>query len=57
MLIGSTSIPHDTEGTVDVGHCADPGCYSRQVNYSATKRQITALIDLSKECHQSIRVS
>ncbi len=42
--------------SVDVGHCADPGCYSRSVNYYATARQMTALAYLSNECHQSISV-
>ncbi len=41
---------------MDVGHCADPGCYSRPVNYDATMRQMKALADLSNECHQSIQV-
>ena len=42
---------------MDVGHCADPGCYSRAVRYSnATMRQMNALADLSSECHQSIKV-
>ena len=28
LLKGSTSILHDSESPIDVGHCADPGCYS-----------------------------
>lgn len=36
FLPGSTSIPHDSESPMDVGHCADPGCYSRPINYNAT---------------------
>ncbi|XP_046643658.1 uncharacterized protein LOC124328873 isoform X2 [Daphnia pulicaria] len=55
MTSGSTSIPHDSESPMDVGHCADPGCYSRPINYNATARQMTALAELSYECHQSIR--
>ncbi len=54
---GSTSILHDSESAMDVGHCADPGCYSRPINYNATTRQMEALAELSNECHQSIRVS
>jgi hypothetical protein len=54
--IGSTSILHDSELPIDVGHCADPGCYSRSVNYNAPIRQIKALAELSTECHQSIKV-
>jgi hypothetical protein len=54
---GSTSVLHDSESPMDVGHCTDPGCYSRAVNYSATSRQMSALVELSSECHQSIKVS
>ncbi len=54
---GSTSIPHDSEGPMNVGHCADPGCYSRAINYNASSRQMAALAELSNECHQSIQVS
>ncbi len=39
-----------------MGHCTDPGCYSRSVNYFATARQMVALADLSDECHQSLNV-
>jgi hypothetical protein len=56
MASGSTEILHDAESKTDVGNCADPGCYSKAVNYNATMRQIMALIDLSTECHQSVRV-
>ena len=47
---------HDSEAPMDVGHCADPGCYSREINYTATMRQMTTLVELSSECHQSIKV-
>ena len=53
---GSTSILHNSELPTNVGHCADPGCYSRSVVYNASSRQMTALAELSYECHQSIRV-
>jgi hypothetical protein len=53
---GSTAIPHDSESPMDVGHCADPGCYSRAINYNASSRQMLALVELSVECHQSIKV-
>nr|CAH0110956.1 unnamed protein product [Daphnia galeata] len=55
MATGSTSVLHDSEGPMNVGHCTDPGCYSRAINYSASQRQIGALAELSKECHQSIQ--
>jgi hypothetical protein len=54
---GKTSVLHDSESPTDVGHCPDPGCYSREIVYSATMRQITTLVELSDECHQSIKVS
>ncbi len=54
---GSTSILHDSESSVNVGHCADAGCYSRSINYNSSIGQIKALMELSTECHQSIRVS
>nr|CAH0107069.1 unnamed protein product [Daphnia galeata] len=57
MISGSTSIVHDTETPTDVGHCLDPGCYSKAINYNATIRQMVALAQLSNECHQSIKVS
>ncbi|XP_046462614.1 uncharacterized protein LOC124208790 isoform X1 [Daphnia pulex] len=55
MIKESTSIPHDSEGPLNVGHCADPGCYSRAINYNATSRQMSALAELSAECHQIIK--
>ena len=56
LCIGKTSVTHDSEVPTDVGHCADAGCYSRPIKYSATTRQMDALSELSSECHQSIRV-
>ena len=53
---GSTSVTHDSESPINVGHCADPGCYSRAINYDASSRQMKALVELSAECHQSIQV-
>lgn len=54
---GSTSIAHDSESPINVGHCAEPGCYSRTINYNASNKQMKALIELSAECHQSVVVS
>ncbi len=54
---GSTSILHDSESSLNVGHCSDAGCFSRSINYNSSIGQIKALIELSTECHQSIRVS
>ncbi|XP_046638032.1 uncharacterized protein LOC124316249 [Daphnia pulicaria] len=55
MTSGSTSIVHDSESSLNVGHCADAGCYSRSINYNSSIGQIKALIELSTECHQSIK--
>ncbi|XP_046648260.1 uncharacterized protein LOC124338218 isoform X1 [Daphnia pulicaria] len=55
MATGKTSVLHDSESPTDVGHCPDPGCYSREIIYSATKRQMATLVELSDECHQSIK--
>ncbi|EFX82762.1 hypothetical protein DAPPUDRAFT_316492 [Daphnia pulex] len=55
MTSGSTSILHDSETPIDVGHCADPGCYSRAINYNASMKQMESLIALSSECHQFIK--
>ncbi|EFX76551.1 Cntnap2 protein [Daphnia pulex] len=55
MTTGSTAILHDSESRISVSHCSDPGCYSRLIKYSATSGQMTALAELSDECHQSIR--
>ncbi len=54
---GSTSVLHDSESSLNVGHCADAGCYSRSINYNSSMGHIKALMELSTECHQSIRVS
>ncbi|XP_046634546.1 uncharacterized protein LOC124313779 [Daphnia pulicaria] len=52
MSLGITSILHDSEEYVEVDNCFDPGCYSWDIHYSASDRQITKLIELSNECHQ-----
>ena len=54
---GLTSVRHDTEKYTEVGNCGDPGCYSKNITYDATMRQMKSLAELSTECHQSIRVS
>ena len=54
---GTTSVTHDSEDPTDVGHCEEPGCYSRKVNYAATMNQIKALKAISAECHQFNKVT
>ncbi len=53
---GKTVVLHDSEDPIDVGQCTGPGCYSREIIYTATMRQMTTLAELSNECHQSIKV-
>jgi hypothetical protein len=54
--LGITSILHDSEEYVEVDNCFDSGCYSSDIHYSASDRQITKLIELSNECHQYFKV-
>jgi len=49
-------VSHDSEATTDVGNCANAGCYSKQIKYNATLRQMVALSEISTTCQQSIRV-
>jgi hypothetical protein len=53
---GKTAVLHDSENSINVGYCTGPGCYSREIMYTATMRQMTTLAELSNECHQSIKV-
>ncbi|XP_046648303.1 uncharacterized protein LOC124338251 [Daphnia pulicaria] len=55
MATGKTTILHDSEDSIDVGYCTGPGCYTREIIYNATMRQMTTLAELSNECHQSIK--
>ena len=51
----ATKISHNSEDNIKVGHCEDPGCYSREITYDAPMEQIQSLIELSKSCSQEIR--
>ena len=51
----ATKISHNSEDNIKVGHCEDPGCYSREITYEAPMEQIQSLIELSKSCSQEIR--
>ncbi|XP_046640282.1 uncharacterized protein LOC124323313 [Daphnia pulicaria] len=55
MSSGMTIIGHDTEASTNVGHCTDPGCYTKPIVYQASLKQITALTQLSSDCRQSIK--
>jgi len=56
MTVGATVVGHDTDESTEVEACFGPACYRRAVNYSASWRQITALIRLSRQCRQSFSV-
>ncbi|CAG0889755.1 unnamed protein product [Darwinula stevensoni] len=51
----STIVLHDSMGSTVIDNCADPGCYSRRINYGSPIKQMTALIDQSDSCEQQIR--
>ncbi len=53
---GKTVVSHDSENITQVSSCAEPGCYSRNIVYNATLRQLVALSQLSSNCRQSLRV-
>ncbi|XP_046456826.1 uncharacterized protein LOC124203952 [Daphnia pulex] len=57
MKSGKTSIGHDSESKIHVEKCAEPGCFSRKINYYATDRQIESLIGLSDNCNQTIKIN
>ena len=56
MKPGTTSILHDTEEKTSVPSCVDPGCYTKQIKYNATLRQMVMLADISRSCQQYFRV-
>lgn len=37
-------------------NCVDPGCYKKEVTYTAPMKQMKALMEISKECHQLMKV-
>ncbi|CAG0886202.1 unnamed protein product [Darwinula stevensoni] len=51
----STIVLHDSmEVDTEIDHCADPGCFSRNITYEASLKQMVALIDRSQSCYQEI---
>ncbi len=54
--IGTTSILHDSEEKTSVTSCADAGCYTKQIKYNATLRQMLMLADISGSCQQYFKV-
>ncbi|XP_046461360.1 uncharacterized protein LOC124207781 isoform X2 [Daphnia pulex] len=58
MKTGTTSLGHDSEETIEIPKCTDPGCYSRSILYqNTTAKQAKALAEFSAECHQTIQVN
>ncbi len=55
-LKGTTIISHDSEAKMVTTNCVGPGCYSKDVSYMATMKQMKALMEISKECQQLIKV-
>jgi len=55
-LKGSSIISHDSEAKMATTNCVGPGCYSKDVTYPAPMKQLKALIEISKECKQLIKV-
>ena len=51
----ATKISHNSEDKINVDHCEDPGCYSKEITYEAPMEQIESLIELSKSCSQEFR--
>jgi len=55
---GVTSVLHDAEIEIPIPVCADTAdCYIKDINYSnATVKQMTALAELSENCHQTVKI-
>jgi hypothetical protein len=58
-FMGSETVIHHDLGnaSIPVSKCALPGCSEHKVKYSAASAQIDALVELSRECSQDIKVS
>lgn len=56
-MTGTTVIQHDSEAPTTVEQCQKPGCYGRSVDYSFPADQLAALMDLSAQCHQTVKVN
>ncbi|XP_072267995.1 uncharacterized protein [Pyxicephalus adspersus] len=53
---GITVIGHNSERRIPVSPCEDPGCYKREVTYSADLAQLNALTKVSQSCEQFVRL-
>ena len=54
--LGETVVMHNSMEKLNVG-CQGAGCYSRNITYSnASMRQLKALVQLSSNCSQHLRV-
>jgi len=52
--IAITEIIHDKDEEVNIIPCADPFCFSLELQYPTTMDQITAIKDISESCTQDI---
>ena len=50
----TTQIFHDKEDEIEIAKCGTVGCAKYQLNYSAPREQIEALVSLSQTCYQQI---
>ncbi|XP_018414297.1 PREDICTED: uncharacterized protein LOC108788893 [Nanorana parkeri] len=53
---GITVIGHNSERRIPVSPCEEPGCYKREVIYSADLAQLNALTKVSQSCEQFVRL-
>ena len=54
--VGVTVIGHDSESRTHVKGCEDPGCYSRDIQYTgASLSQLRRLTKVSSQCEQFIK--
>ncbi|KAM9308265.1 uncharacterized protein PAF06_012447 [Gastrophryne carolinensis] len=53
---GITVVGHNSERRMSVSPCEHPGCYKREVTYSADLAQLNALTKVSQSCEQFVRL-
>ena len=56
FISGSTIIKHDRMTKKNITNCKPTDCYRLAITYENSKEHITALIDSSESCQQSIEV-
>ncbi|XP_078454208.1 contactin-associated protein 1-like isoform X1 [Lampetra planeri] len=53
---GVTEVGHDSEARMRVSPCEEAGCYRRDVRYDAKFHQIRALVAVSSDCEQHVKL-